>query len=297
MRFDHVAILDWSAAKGPRLGKDSIWLAQACAPNPTTRNPTTHTPTARNLPTRLAAEAALCDLIRSSLGQGHRLLIGADFAFGTPSGFCAQLTGTTDALDLWAWLAARVTDTVANVTNYRHVAAQMNRHFPGDGPFWGNGEKQQIPDLPRLKPALPPGLAPHRATDLAARGPGAAPKPVWQLAGAGAVGAQVLTGLPMLHRLRSRFAGQIAVWPFQPPTAPVVLAEVYPSLLAAPVRALTAATGMVVDEAQVRLLAQALAGLPATDMRRIMTVRTPALSEEGWILAAGHTGLLHQALG
>ncbi|MBN2629946.1 MAG: molybdopterin guanine dinucleotide synthesis [Rhodobacteraceae bacterium] len=292
MMFDRVAILDWSAAKGPRLGKDSIWLAEACGPSQTAR-----TLTARNLPTRLAAEAALCDLVHTSLGRGHRLLIGADFAFGTPSGFCAHLTGTPQALNLWAWLAARVTDTEANVTNYRHVAAQMNRHFPGDGPFWGNGEKQQIPGLPRLKPALPPGLALHRATDLAARGPGAAPKPVWQLAGAGAVGAQVLTGLPMLHRLRTRFASQIAVWPFQPATAPVVLAEVYPSLLAAEVRHLTATTGMVTDQAQVRLLAQSLAGLPAAALGRIMAVSAPALSEEGWILGAGHTGLLRQALG
>ena len=53
----------------------------------------------------------------------------------------------------------------------------------------------------------------------------------WQLAGAGAVGAQVLMGLPVLHRLRERFGKELAVWPFEAADAPIVLAEIWPSLL------------------------------------------------------------------
>jgi len=285
MIFDRVAVLDWSAAKGPKRGKDSIWLAIA-------------TPAgciAQNYPTRAIAETALAALITDSLAQSHRLLIGADFAFGAPAGFVARLTGQARALSWWHWLAERITDTPENLSNYRQIAAQMNSLFPGDGPFWGNNEQLPTPGLPRLKPALPPGLTAHRATDLAARGPGSSPKPVWQLAGAGAVGAQVLTGLPVLERLRQRFAGQLSVWPFEVPATPVVLAEVYPSLLAGPIRHLCATTGMVPDEAQVRLLATALHRLAPDAMRHLFTLQTPS-PEEGWILGAGHASLLQDVL-
>lgn len=281
MIFDSIAILDWSAAKGPRRGKDSIWLAQA----------TGNDCTARNIPTRTEAEAALAALIDKALAHTQLLLIGADFAFGAPTGFIPKLTGQPDALSWWDWLAQRVTDLPGNVSNYRQIAAQMNSVFPGHGPFWGNGEQVQTPGLPRLKPELPPGIAAHRATDLAARGPGAMPKPVWQLAGAGAVGAQALTGLPVLERLRQRFSGQVSVWPFEAPTTPIVLAEVYPSLLADAVRRHCATTGMVPDEAQVRLLATALHRLDPEQMNLLFTLSDPA-PEEGWILGTGHASLL-----
>lgn len=286
MIFDRIAILDWSAAKGPKRGKDSIWLAVAsafgCA--------------ASNFATRYTAEIALAKLINDAIEKKHRLLLGADFAFGAPTGFIPQLTGQTTALAWWGWLTERIKDTPENVSNYRDIAAQMNRHFSGDGPFWGNGEKVQINDLPRLKPALPPGLATHRVTDLAARGPGSSPKPVWQLAGAGAVGAQVLTGLPVLERLRQHFAGQVSVWPFDPPTTPIVFAEVYPSLLADAVRRHCADTCMVPDEAQVRLLATSLFRLTPNDRERLLTA-PDAQPEEGWILGAGQSRVLQAALG
>ena len=178
MRFDRIAILDWSAAKGPRLGRDSIWLGIA---GPTGVE-------AENIATRAEAETRLHRLVADTLATGQRLLIGADFAFGYPAGFAAKLTGQPFALAVWYWLAARVADAPGNVTNYRSVAAGINALFDGDGPFWGNGEARQIAGLPRLKPALPPGLPLHRATDLAARAPGAFPKTVWQLAGAGVWG-------------------------------------------------------------------------------------------------------------
>ena len=286
MNFDRVAILDWSAAKGPRRGKDSIWLADR----------TTTACTACNLPTRSDAEHALTDLFNDALERGHRLLLGVDFAFGAPDGFIAHLTGTCDALAWWGWLATRIKDAPGNISNYRHIAAQMNMRFGGDGPFWGNGETAQIAGLPRLKPGHRHDFSEHRATDLAARGPGASPKPVWQLAGAGAVGAQVLTGLPVLERLRQRFAGQVTVWPFQPPTSPIVIAEVYPSLLADAVRHHVAVWGKVTDEVQVRLLATALHRLAPTDMERLFTLPHP-VPEEGWILGTGHAAMLRAALG
>jgi hypothetical protein len=283
MRFDRIAILDWSAGKGRKLGKDSIWLSTISRSGCT----------AENLPTRASAEAALCHLVEDSLSRGERLLLGADFAFGAPAGFVAHLTGEAMALSWWAWLADRVADSSGNISNYRQVAAEMNAHFRGGGPFWGNGEKLPTTGLPRLKPALPEGLATHRATDLAARGAGSWPKPVWQLAGAGAVGAQVLTGLPVMHRLRRRFGTGLAVWPFEPPTKSVVVAEVYPSMLSSAVRQMVGTSAMVTDEAQVRLLATALFSLPDIGM---LFGTAPHSIEEGWILGAGQSDVLHSAL-
>lgn len=243
------------------------------------------------MPTRTEAEVLLHRIVADAQAEGARLLIGADFAFGQPRGFSRALTGQAEARAVWRWLAGRVAETPDQGSTYRGVAAEMNRHFPGEGPFWGNGEKVPTPDLPRKKPPLPPGLAEHRATDLAAIGPGSRPKPAWQLAGAGAVGAQMLTGLPVLERLCTAFPS-ISVWPFQGIDAcPVVLAEVYPSLLAAAVRA----EGGVPDQAQVRLLARALWRLAARgDIATLFDVQ--ADPEEGWILGAGHQDLLQAAL-
>jgi hypothetical protein len=59
---------------------------------------------------------------------------------------------------------------------------------------------------------------------------------------------QGLVGQPMIHRLA--MLPDVAVWPFDPTDARVVLAEVYTSLLA---RAVAADPAPIKDEAQVRL--------------------------------------------
>lgn len=290
MRFDRIAVLDWSAAGVPRRGRDSIWLGLADGDEVK----------AENLATRAAAEARLRVLVAATLQAGERLLIGADFAFGYPRGFAAAMTGKAEALAVWDWLAAAVADSPNNANNHRQVAAQANAGFPGEGPFWGNVARIDVAGLPRQKPALPAGLEAYRATDIAARKDGATPKSVWQLAGAGVVGAQVLTGLPVLQRLRALFPGKVSVWPFEATDTPVVLAEVYPSLLAAEVRAeLLANPGMAADEAQVRLLAQAIARLAAQGGLEALFAPDAAaevLAEEGWILGAGRALALRAAL-
>lgn len=280
--FDRVAILDWSAAGKPATGKDSIWLGIAAADRVT----------AENIATRHRAEARLVELVEQALAAGERLLIGADLIFGFPKGFAGALTGRPEALSVWARLGAEIEDSADNATNYRTVAARANAGFPGGGPFWGNAANADIAGLPRRKPDLPPGLAEFRETDRACRADGVSPSSVWQLAGIGAVGAQSLTGLPVLQRLRARFGGAVSVWPFEAPDRPVVLAEIYLSLLSAEVRALCAETpAMVPDEAQVRLMAQALKALSDRDaLAPLFAVdQEPALlTEEGWTLGAGH---------
>lgn len=286
LAFDRIAVLDWSAASTPKRGRDSIWLGLAADTGMT----------AENLPTRALAEARLAALMRDSLTDRARLLIACDMSFGYPAGFAQALTGQPDALAVWAWLTDRIRDDSANRHNLRAVAAEANGHFAGGGPFWGNGARVDVPGLSRRKPALPAGLAEFRLTEQVARAQGLYPKSNWQLAGAGAVGAQNLVGLPVLARLRARFGRDLAVWPFQAPTAPIVLVETYTALVDDAVRARDAAC--VRDAAQVTLLAQALRALDRTDGLHPLFAPPPpaALPDEGWIFGLGHSAALAQML-
>lgn len=288
MRFDRIAILDWSAASRPRQGKDSIWLG-IVGPDGVS---------AENLSTRCAAEVRLRALVADTLARGERLLLGADFAFGYPTGFAAQLTGRAEALAVWEWLAGVIEDDAQNRSNRYEVAATINRRFPGLGPFWFHPNGRDLPGLP-LKGTARHGYGPLeelRATERAGRGA----QSVWKLGGAGAVGSQALTGLPVLWRLREGFAGQVAVWPLEAvETAPVVLAEVFPSVLAAEVKAALAAGDQVPDEVQVRLLSAALWQMQGADAglgALFANPRDAAVREEGWILGVGHEPALKAAV-
>jgi molybdopterin-guanine dinucleotide biosynthesis protein B len=115
-------------------------------------------------------------------------------------------------------------------------------------------------------------------------------KPVWQLLGAGSVGSQALLGIPVVHRLAGRTGA--AVWPFENPRE-LTIAEVYPSLLAP---AVAASGDSIADRAQVRLLARALFNLSRHDRLGPLFVTPAIAAEEGWILGAGHSALLGEAL-
>ena len=146
----------------------------------------------------------------------------------------------------------------------------------------------------------------HRIADRLAQGA----KTVWQLAYAGSVGSQVLLGLPALKRLVGdpRIRGQAAVWPFETglsvPDAPVVIAEIYPSLLRQEIRE-RRRQDEILDAAQVRVNAQAFAGLdqqrPAGAVVRGTSgshagERETIETEEAWILGLGHEDALRNAL-
>ena len=107
----------------------------------------------------------------------------------------------------------------------------------------------------------------------------------WQMGGAGAVGSQVMTGMAVLSRLRARFAGRLAVWPFEPLDGPVALVEVWPSLHAEAVRA-AARPDDIRDEVQVRTLAARIAEIQEAGrlMPVLNAVPPEARREEGWDL-------------
>jgi hypothetical protein len=267
--FDHVLMLDWSAARGKRLGPDSIWLGDGKgAPV--------------NLPTRGLAEA---ELARALMRPG-RVLLGVDIGFGWPEGTARAITGQARALAMWDWLEARVRDDTQGASNYRDAAALANGAFGGEGPFWGDGTRSGTPGLPRLRPDLPEGVAALRQTEIAAARTGPRPKSMFQLAGIGAVGAQALTCLPVLARLRRRFGADLAVWPFEDISrARIVLAEVYFSMLGRvgdgyPCR----------DAAQVDMMARVVGRIGPTSL--MQAPRAAPLDEEGWILGCTSAGLI-----
>lgn len=287
MRFDRVIVVDWSAANlptSPTNRSNAAWIGCHDAEGGIEWHHRT----------RASAEAQIVTLIQTAREQGLRVLVGFDFAMGFPAGFAARLTGEATARAVWKHLAGVIEDRADNRNNRFEVASRINACFTGGpGPFWSHPTGQSWPDLPYRRAGIDYsalGLAEERAAEIAV--PRA--KSPWMLFNPGSVGSQSLLGLPMIHRL-SHMAG-VAVWPFDPPDAPVVIAEVYPSLLAGEVAILANAAGMTADQAQVRLLSQALFRLSYKNALTPLLEAPSAAQEEGWILGAGHASLLTEAL-
>ena len=144
----------------------------------------------------------------------------------------------------------------------------------------------------------------YRVTDC--RAPAA--KSIWQLFYAGSVGSQSLVGIPRLWQLRLNRESDIAVWPFDSgfsvPDQPVVLVEVYPSLLGKAVdKCMT--DNAIKDKIQVQVNALAVASLdqvsgltPLFDEPGSLSAQCRAIvaREEGWIFGLGFKDDLIKAL-
>ena len=280
--FDTVVIVDWSASASPspaRPSKDAIWIGVA-------RKGQIATSYHR---TRHAAETALTRLLDLEAAEGRRVLLGFDFPMGYPAGFAARLTGSADPRGVWRWLDRHISDAPSNANNRFAVADQINALFHAPGPFWGRPDSAAHAHLPATKPTDYPALGLPERRLVETLVPTA--QPVWKLYTTGSVGSQSLMGLPLIHRLSQRPGAR--VWPFDAPTGPLVLAEVYPSLLA---RAVAADPAPIKDEAQVRLLARALWSLSHSGDLAALFVTPPEAAEQGWILGAGQIAALEQAL-
>ena len=281
-------MVDWSggADTGPRPRKDAIWAAvwraEQLEPAVYLRN-------------RALALDWLSALVAAEAAAGRRLLVGLDFPFGYPAGFAARVTGRADPLALWDWLAAALDALPAGEGRF-DLAAALNRRFPGTGPFWFNGLRRDIPDLPRQGRVVGGhGLPLRRAAE--AQAPGAFSP--WQMGGAGAVGSQTITGMASLSRLRRLHGAEIAVWPFEPLDRPVVLAEIWPSLLREAVAATIRHEGETIrDRAQVSVMARVVAAAQANGALDAVLAAVPdgaPRTEEGWILGLGAEARLRAA--
>lgn len=274
--FDTFAMVDWSGGNdtGPRPRRDAIWACRAGAAPVYLRN-------------RQSAEAWLTDLVETELDAGRRLCLGFDFPFGYPTGFAQALTGRQDPFAVWSWFETRLQDG-PDANNRFALAGEINLKLgAGRGPFWFNGLGRDIDGLPRDRSDYANPFAERRRAETQAQGAFTC----WQMGGAGAVGGQVMTGLPVLARLRQRFDGQVAVWPFEAMTSPVCLVEIWPTLLDPAVRAQTGPED-IRDAVQVKTVAEALARLHPDQLSEMLDVSAP---EEGWILGLGHEDELSRA--
>ena len=289
--FDTVVVVDWSGAgdRGLSPKADAIWAG-------TVRDGRPERPC--YLRSRGEAEDRLSTRIAEEIGRGRRLLVGFDFPFGYPAGAARRIAGHADPRLLWEWIADAL-GALPDGEGRFHLAARLNGAFPGDGPFWFNGLKGDIEGLPREKPrGASTGVPERRLVERNAPGTFSC----WQMGGAGAVGSQALTGMATLARLRRCFPGKLAAWPFEPmDEAPVVLAEVWPSLLADAVAARMSEDDTVPrdgrrapikDAVQVAVLSETLARLGAQGrlaplFAAAFEADPDAVAEEGWILGVG----------
>jgi precorrin-8X/cobalt-precorrin-8 methylmutase len=283
--FDTFIMVDWSAANMPRLGRDSIWVCRHDADGETLVNPAT----------RHAAKALLGDWLATALESDRRVLLGFDFPFGYPAGFADRLgLPGTPWRAVWDEIAGLLQDDEHNRNNRFDVAEALNRRISGGGfPFWGCPKAPARVHLQgkHHRRHGSDGLAERRLVDLYI--PSA--QPCWKLLGAGSVGGQALTGIPVARALRddSRWRRDTQVWPFETglcaqQPARVVMAEVYPSLWAVKPEA-----DETKDAAQVRAVARflhardrvgELAGLFAGDPGVTAAQRGQIEREEAWTL-------------
>lgn len=279
--FDRYVIVDWSANNEPKRGKDSIWIGVADGAG--VGEPV-------NPPTRAEAMMRIEALCADALATGERVLVGFDFPFGYPNGAAEMLAGAADWRALWAFFAREIEDNDLNRSNRYALADRLNRDVFREPLYWGRPHQQSFAHLPSKRP---PCVLRERMARRCAEIAHPPAKSVWQLAYNGAVGSQAMLGIARLEHLRRRFDGRIAVWPFETQfagalEAPIVLAEIYPSLMKA-----TPRSGEPKDSAQVRTLARAFRQIddrgqlrerlaaPALDARN----RTVAAREEGWIVS------------
>lgn len=280
MKFDTVVVVDWSGGhdRGPRPTKDAIWACVA-------RSESLEAP--NYFRTRGAFEHWIHEFLAMELSADRRVFCGFDFPFGYPEGFAKSITGRDDPFAFWQWLEAKIDDK-PKTNNRFAVASELNTFSNGIGPFWGNGTKTDHPHLPRMgRRRTDHGWPERRKAESDAKGSFT----VWQLAGAGSVGSQTLMGIPVLQRLRNSFGHALSIWPMEPTDTPIVLVEVWPSLIA-DVIAATLPKGDIKDAHQVRVLAEAIKRLPPQALSKMMDV---PLTEEGWIFGLGHEDTLKKA--
>lgn len=223
-RFDRYVVVDWSAASRPVSGADSIWIAVL---------DDGETPELTNPPTRAVAAAVLRDL----RGPGRRTLIAVDASLGYPAGSAASfgLDGGPAWREMWRIVADLLTDGSDNRNNRFEVADALNRRGGGGpGPYWGRPAALELAALAATKPSAF-AVGEFRQCELALRERGLRPASGWQLLGAGSVGSQTLTLLPLLDELLT--GGGVEIWPFTtgPSPRPLVpgetlVAETWPTM-------------------------------------------------------------------
>lgn len=306
--FDAYIFIDWSAANRatPRNPcADSVWMGHLVRHH--CQEETYHR-------TRTDCISRLLPLLLNHVAMGRRVLVGFDFPYGYPAGFCDALglpSGPHEWLGIWTELANRITDRDDNTNNRFVVASKLNA-IAGNGrcgPFWGCPVKTTFSSLHSCSPGFPftasNGISLERLRLVEQRLRGT--QETWKLYGAGSVGSQALVGIPHVYTVRhhSRLSRCSQVWPFEtgftpvpvPDRGPFVLhTEIWPGVIANQTKQLLAADpSLIRDQAQVRSLCQWAEALDDAGQLGQLFEQPPGLTaqqiemciqQEGWVLSA-----------
>lgn len=306
--FDAYIFIDWSAGNrpGPQTPTDdAVWVGES-VPELKHKRETYHR-------TRNSAITYVLSFLLNHAKEKRRVLVGFDFPYGYPHGFCRALrlpSGAQAWWQVWAELADRVRDDDANANNRFEAANELNA-IAGNGnpgPFWGCPERKVSAALNAHAPNYPfhtagGKLQRLRIVEKRLRGV----LSTWQMFGNGSVGSQALVGIPYVYRLRRhlellRFS---RVWPFEtgftttraPSKGPFVLhAEIWPGIVQDRVQVcLAAQPSLIRDCAQVRAMCDWAAECDAEgSLERFFgppqglneQEGKACVEEEGWILGA-----------
>jgi hypothetical protein len=293
--FDAYVIVSWSAASKASAGADSVRLG-VVKRDVRFRNAYE----AHAAPTRAEGEKRLAAILEDLGKRGERVLLGLDFPLGFPRGLAAGLKLEGEPWRaVWNQLDRMVKDKADNTNNRFGVGAEINRRLTGGPfPFWGCPPRDALTTLQpkRTREHGPDDLPEQRLTELRAKG---APS-IWKLYYNGSIGGHAILGIPMLRRLKLKYADAMKVWPFETGWSAltpadlegvkVLAAEVYSGLVEA-----KPGPGETKDQAEVRAIAEHLARLDdASKLAPLLAepndldeaASTVARTEEGWILGA-----------
>lgn len=305
--FDYYIAVDWSAKNTPSPAKpsaDALWVGEKDAVIGENKE--------FYFQTRLACFRYLQELLRQKVKEKKRVTIGFDLGFGYPVGYVDALAiaGTEPKWKkLWKLFTELLQDDENNKNNRFEVANQLNGlcisdHLPF-GPLWGHPYKDTYTTLYYKSPAYPYTtksghvLKKHRWTEM--KEPKA--QPAWKLLGTASVGGQMLTGIPMIHKLRCdpEIESVSVVWPFETGfsipaisegSASVWFVEIWPGVI----RDKLDKNIAIKDQAQVRATVDWIAELdlkselaPFLEAPRWLSEQAirECIEEEGWVLGAG----------
>jgi hypothetical protein len=190
----------------------------------------------------------VADWLEGQLRGGLRLLIAFDFAFAFPfepgNGYLGgHARGVDDIFTLWSLIETRS----------RNEADFGCRTFLSDrncgSLFWMAGQQPQR-WVERKR----------RTEHKCAESTGTRPDSLYKLLGPKQVGKASITGIRMLHRIRSRCGHRVSIWPFETVHASAIV-EIYPTLF----RKL--ATNSIAKIRSQAALDEALAKLASDSMR------------------------------
>jgi hypothetical protein len=158
----------------------------------------------------------VAEWIETYLKRGRRLLIGFDFAFAFPFEDCGylggQAAGVECVFDLWALIESRCAGAPDFGCN-PFVAYPDYAEL-----FWKTGRRPER------------WIERKRRTEHAcAETTQTRPDTLYKLLHSKQVGKGSITGMRVLHQLRSSVGDDVAVWPFEAPRRSVIV-EIYPTL-------------------------------------------------------------------